>query len=157
MVHFRDAKHEDYEVIATFPQNEMELFHVFPSGEFPLLPSQLEKAASVRLHPTVILSKDEIIGYSNLYDLVDGLHCWLGNVIISPHYRGKGIGKYLIDQMKVRAKEELRVEELRLVCHNTNTAALLFYKKQGFKPYDIKQIEHKQGYHVAGILMEIEL
>jgi ribosomal protein S18 acetylase RimI-like enzyme len=59
-------------------------------------------------------------------------------VIIDPEHRGKGAGRYLIDVMTERAKEELKVTELRLVCHNTNTRALVLYYKVGFKPFDIK-------------------
>lgn len=58
---------------------------------------------------------------------------WLGNVIVSPEYRGKGASEYLINVM-------LEKETLRLACHNTNSRGLAFYSKYGFKPFDIKII-----------------
>jgi GNAT superfamily N-acetyltransferase len=154
---FRDVYTEDFTIISTFPQSESELFYMFPKGKFPLEPEQLIDAATERLLPTVILMNHNVIGYSNFYDLSVERDCWLGNVIIDPRFRGHGAGAYLIQSMKERAKNELKVKELKLVCHNVNTTALLFYFKQGFKPFDMKIIQDHNNHSIAGIKMSLEL
>jgi len=156
MFSHRPARKEDFGVIAAFPQDEYELFYMYPRGIFPLTAEQLEEAARDRKHPTVITCGGEVIGFCSMYNVTDE-ECWVGNVIIAPHYRGKGAGKYLIQTMKHLAKSELKVKLLRLVCHNINTRALLFYVKLGFKPFDFKTMKDPNGNEVVGIMMGVEL
>lgn len=153
MFSYRNAKKEDFDLIATFPQNRTEVFYMYPKGLYPLDSEQLYLTSQTRQLTTVIEYEEEVVGYCNVYDLVEGEHCWLGNVIISPRFRGKGAGKYLINLMIERAKKELSVKELRLVCHNTNTKALLLYYKMGFKPYDMKAINDYNNDEIVGIKM----
>ncbi|GIP39102.1 N-acetyltransferase [Paenibacillus sp. J31TS4] len=152
----RTAAHEDFPIIAAFPQSPEELFYMFPKGQYPLAPEQLEEAALRRLEPTVILRDGQIAGYGNLYTDEDRQEYWLGNVIVAPGVRNSGAGTYLIQTMKEKARS-YQAKQLNLVCHNTNTKALLFYFKQGFLPYGLKQMEDYKGDRIAGILMAIDL
>ncbi|WP_081417548.1 GNAT family N-acetyltransferase [Paenibacillus sp. Soil522] len=72
------------------------------------------------MEPTVILCNQEVVAYANFYDH-DGDSCWLGNVIVPPDYQGKGASQYLIRVMEIIGREKLKVQRLKLVCHNTNT------------------------------------
>jgi N-acetylglutamate synthase-like GNAT family acetyltransferase len=153
MYTYRAVVSDDFEIISSFPQNEEELFYMFPKAAYPLTPSQVEEGVKNRLKPTVILHQQEVVAYANLYEHEEDF-CWLGNVIVSPHYRGKDVSKYLIDVMVGIAKEEIKVKKLKLVCHNTNTRGVLFYTKQGFKPFDITRIEKPSGEMIAGVRME---
>ncbi|UUZ79579.1 GNAT family N-acetyltransferase [Paenibacillus sp. P26] len=85
----RPAVSEDFVTIATFPQNEQELFFIYPKWSYPVRPADMEEIANQRMEPTVVTCEEEIAGYSNLYLVEEGSHCWLGNVIVSPAYRGK--------------------------------------------------------------------
>jgi len=120
MYQYRPLQSSDLETLCTFPQNEEELFFMFPKAKYPLTPDQIWEVARNRLEPTVILIDQEIVSYANFYDH-DGEFCWLGNVIVSPDYRGKGVSQYLIGVMETIAKQKLKVKKLNLVCHNTNT------------------------------------
>jgi ribosomal protein S18 acetylase RimI-like enzyme len=146
----------DLETIATFPQNEDELFFMFPSATFPLTIDQLEAGAKKRLKSTVVLHNEIVVAYANFYDH-EGDYCWIGNVIVSLDYRGKGAAKYLLETMTNKAKNELNVKILRLCCHNTNTRGVFFYTKLGFKPFAISKLEKPSGELIAGIRMEKEL
>jgi len=127
-----------------------------PRGVFPLTAEQLEEVAKSRVRPTVITFGGQVIGYCSMYNVTDE-ECWLGNVIIAPPFRGKGAGQYLIQTMMHVAKTELKVKRLRLVCHNINTRALLFYVKMGFKPFDFKTMKDPNGNEIVGIMMGVEL
>ncbi|WP_442600705.1 GNAT family N-acetyltransferase [Paenibacillus sp. KN14-4R] len=157
MFSYRDSKKEDFDYISKFPQNKTELFYMFPKGLYPADPEQLYQTSQTRQLATVIEYEEEIVGYCNLYGLVEGEHCWLGNVIINPRFRGQGAGEYLVNLMLERARNELNVKELRLVCHNINTKALLLYYKIGFKPYDMKIISDPDNNQIAGIIMRMEV
>ncbi|GAB6931138.1 hypothetical protein JCM10914A_51210 [Paenibacillus sp. JCM 10914] len=156
MYDHRLAVTSDFDIIATFPQDARELFFMYPKGKYPIDPQALEEVATVGLNPTVVTHNNQVVGYANLYD-VGQYECWLGNVIVSPAYRGKGAGRYLIETMQVFAKEELRVQRFRLVCHNINTAALLFYTKFGFTPIGSVIMQDTEGREIVGIKMEMDL
>lgn len=157
MLGYRDVTHEDFTTIAAFPQNQEELFYMFPKGIYPITADELEEVASSRFSPTVITYDGEVAGYCNLYDVNVGQDCWLGNVIVHPEFRRKGIGVFLIETMKNRALMEHKAKELKLICHNTNTRALLFYYKLGFRPFDMKVMEDYKNNTIAGIKMSINL
>ena len=152
----RAVQSRDFEIIATFPQNRNELFFMYPKGIYPLTAQQLEEAAMTRTHPIVVTRGQQVAGYCNLYDVTQE-DCWLGNVIVAPAFRGGGAGGYMIRTMMDYAREELQVAKFRLVCHNTNTAALLFYTKLGFTPFGIKTLNGPDGQEIAGIKMEQSL
>jgi len=152
----RPVRDDDYVIISKFPQDKRELFYMFPKGTFPLSANQLKDVAQARTNPTVITKNEEVVGYCNLYD-VSSHDCWLGNVIIKPQHRGNGIGKYLVETMIEYAKAELEINYFRLVCHNVNTRALLFYSALGFKPFDSKVLLDPDGNQIVGIKMEIKI
>lgn len=154
---FRDAKKEDFNTIALFPQNEQELFYMYPKGKYPIMADELADVAAGRILPTVITDDGEVVGYCNLYDVIAGEFCWIGNLIVSPESRGTGAADFLVQTIIRRAAEEYKVNHINLICHNTNIAALLFYYRLGFKPYDMKiMIDYKQQ-RIVGIKMQKEL
>jgi len=156
MYTYRELQASDCETIAIFPQNEDELFFMFPSATYPLTAGQIVERVKDRLKATVVLDQSEVIAFANLYDY-NGESCWLGNVIVAPIHRGMGASKYLVDTMSTIARKELNVRKLKLVCHNTNTRGLLFYTKLGFIPYEISSRQKPSGEFIAGIHMEKEL
>ncbi|WP_282940796.1 GNAT family N-acetyltransferase [Paenibacillus sp. RC67] len=151
----RPVAKEDFQIIATFPQNESELFFIYPKWNYPVQPEQMEEVASQRYNATVITHNQEVVGYCNLYNVTEREHGYLGNVIIAPDYRGQGAAAYLINVMKQKAKQDRGVRQLRLMCHNINTRALLFYNKMGFKPFDFKELLDKQGNKL--VLLELAI
>ncbi|WDH96905.1 GNAT family N-acetyltransferase [Paenibacillus urinalis] len=137
----RSLEEQDLEIISSFPQTEKELKYVSPKFTYPLTPSQILQISEGRLELTVVLDQrtSEVVGYANIYrDISDESICWLGNVIVSPIYRGQGAAPYLIEVMLSKAKYNLGYHTVRLACHSTNSRGLAFYTKQGFKPFDIK-------------------
>lgn len=158
MYSYRNATLADYSTICDFPQDSLEVFFMSPKLKYPLTSEQLEKAAKDRINPTVILNAHEqVIGYANFYNQQENDFYWLGNVIVSPDYRGKGAAEFLICTMMLAAKDTLKLRELHLICHNVNTKGILFYSRLGFKPYDIVKRTGPDETPIAGILMKIDL
>ncbi|EGL16858.1 MULTISPECIES: GNAT family N-acetyltransferase [unclassified Paenibacillus] len=154
----RPLSPDDLDVICGLPQHAGELFYMYPKGAYPLTPEQIRETLKTRLCPTVITAEGGgIAAYANLYDCVREKECWLGNVIVAPEYRGKGASSYLIRTMMDKAKRELDVPFLNLVCHNTNTPALLLYAKLGFCPFDVSEKSGPDGKRLAGIHMRASL
>lgn len=158
MYSYRKAILADYSTICEFPKDSLEVFFMSPKLDYPLTSEQLVQTAKDRINPTVILNAHEqVIGYANFYNQQENDFYWLGNVIVSPDYRGKGAAEFLICTMMSVTKEELGVRELHLVCHNVNTKGILFYSRLGFKPYDIVKRTGPDETPIAGVLMKIDL
>ncbi|WP_219836775.1 GNAT family N-acetyltransferase [Paenibacillus sp. R14(2021)] len=154
----RSLMGEDLRWIASFPQSADELFYVSPRFHYPLTPDQIMKLLEYRRLPTVVIdaATGHTAGYANLYDCQE-TSCWLGNVIVSPRYRGQGAAEVLLKTMMHKAKSELHMQKLLLSCHQTNARGLAFYHKHGFKPYDMKRIPMENKRDVITIQMAIDL
>lgn len=158
MYSLRPVQAEDFPVICSMPLDEEELYFMFPSAHYPLTSEQMEHALHKREKPTVILDENQnVIAYANFYGREEGVHCWLGNVIVASQFRGTGASEFLIHSMMNIAKNELNVPRLKLVCHHTNPRAIFFYTKLGFKPFGIKKLKRQDGEIIAGIEMFIDL
>ncbi|KRF07997.1 hypothetical protein ASG89_16290 [Paenibacillus sp. Soil766] len=152
----RPATNEDFNTISSFPRNAEELYYMSPVLQYPLTSEQLVESTKSRLKQTVVVDgKGQLLGYANIYGLEEGKQCWLGNVIVSPGARGTGAAEFLIRTMIARVKDELKIQELHLVCHNVNTRGLIFYTKLGFKPYLVEKKMNHVGDTIAGIRMKL--
>lgn len=149
----RSVEKEDFEHISKFPQNDMELFFMFPKADFPLTVTQLENAVNNRYDSTVVLKDKIVVGFANFYEVTINEHCSIGNVIINPDFRGIGIGSYLIKTMESIAVTKYNVKEIHISCFNKNVDGLLLYSKLGYKPYDIEKWTYKQSSPEALIKM----
>lgn len=147
----RELRESDLAEISAFPSSRDELFFIGPRFVYPLTPDQIRTMLANRASPTVAVDGDDKpIAYANLYDLnPEASTCWLGNVIISPDYRGRGVAERLLRTMMRKARDEHGIGTLKLYCHNTNTRALLFYAKHGFVPCGSNVVESHQGKLVA--------
>ena len=151
----RPVDEKDIQVICSFPQSEDELFFLFPNAAFPLAPSQLQDAIAQRSDSTVVEFGGEVVAFANFYRWEAGGCCSIGNVIVSPATRGRGVGHYLIEKMIGLAFSKHQATEVTVSCFNQNIAGLLLYPKLGFQPYGIEERQDKRGNRVALIHMRL--
>jgi GNAT superfamily N-acetyltransferase len=147
----------DLPLICSFPQTVEELFFMFPKASFPLTVPQLQDSINQRFDSTVILHQNQVIGFANFYRCEPGIVCTIGNVIVAPHMRGKGAGKYLIETMIHLAKSKHHVSDIQLSCFNTNTTGLVFYTRFGFKPFAFEERIDPFNQYVISIHMHFDL
>lgn len=132
---YRDVQGNDFEQICLFPQNEEELFYMFPRASYPLRADDLRACASERIEPTVFLSDGNLAGYANIIKVEQGSSGSIGNIIVAPSFRGKGLGRYILDVMIQKLKDQFSIKEARLACYSINVSGLTLYHKYGFIPY----------------------
>ena len=150
---FRSATPEDFPAICQLITSEEELFLVYPKGKYPLTVAQLESLAEVREQLTVMVEGERVIGFANLYHHRPGQFAYIGNVIVDPHCRGRGLGRLLIEYLFDLAVERLVLPEVRISVFSDNTTALLLYAALGFSPYEIEARINPKGERVALIHM----
>ena len=111
---------------------------------YPLSPEEtLENIRNVlqsKMHTAfVALDENRIIGWIGaaqalMIEVVP--HCEINGLVIGEEYRGKGIGKLLIEKVKQWAKEN-GSDRVSLHCNIKRAEAHIFYEHIGFK--EIKQ------------------
>ena len=125
-----------------------ELFFFFPNACWPLSPEQFTVTINERVDNTVIIDKGQVVAFANFYRWGDK-ECAIGNVIVSPLARGKGVGRYLIQTMMKKAFAQHLTEQVTLSCFNENIAGLLLYSQIGFEPCAIEARHDQDGHPVA--------
>ena len=153
----RAVETNDLEIISKFPQDEFELYFMYPKAIFPLTINQLQASIDNRFDSTVVLYENKIVGFANFYKVKTGHYCSIGNVIVGPLYRGKGVGVYLINLMEGIALQKYSVKEVHISCFNSNITGLLLYNKLGFVPYEIEKRFVRKSFPIALIKMKKEL
>jgi len=135
MIEFRKAKEEDLGCVAGFLATPDELFFFHPKADFPMTAQQLLPNYRSRKGNTVIIAEGRVSGYANFISVSEGNSAIIGNVVVDPRLRGKGLGRELISHMEALAKSTYGVRQIQIPCFNTNTSGLLFYHKIGYVPY----------------------
>lgn len=151
----RPLEEKDIPVICGFPQSVDELFYMFPKATYPLTPHQLKEAITHCSDSTVIEMDGTVVGFANFSRWEFRGRCSLGNVIISPHARSRGVGRYLISYMIDIAFDKHEAREVTASCFNRNVPGLLFYPKLGFQPYAVDERQDKHGARVALIHLRL--
>ena len=135
----RPLEEADAAVICTFPQTEEELFFAFPKEAYPLTPDALMHAARQRLSPTVVLDDEDVVGYANFIKVKERGFCAIGNLMVHPHHRRKGVASHLVKVMVRQATEIYCARLVRTACFSHNQAAYQLYHKLGFRPGEMEQ------------------
>ncbi len=154
---FRPVEPRDVPVICTFAQSADEAFFFFPKCTWPVTPEQLAAAIAQRSDSSVVVEGDEVLAFANFYQWEQGGTCSLGNVLVSPAARGRGVARYLVTQMIEVARERHQAREMKVSCFNHNTAGLLLYPRLGFVPFGIEERQDQHGRRVALVQMRQSL
>lgn len=152
----RLLEEKDAATICTFVQSQEELFFFFPKAQYPLTPDQLVDGAGEREMPTVALMGDQVVGYANFIEVRPSLFCTLGNLVVDPSRRRRGVAAFLVQTMQQIASEAHGARFLRASCFSHNTAAYQLYHKLGFKPIGMAHRTSPSGEPVLLVHMEVK-
>lgn len=150
---FRPVQTADIPAICGFAQSADEAFFFFPKGTWPVTPEQLAAAIAQRSDSSVVVEGDEVLAFANFYQWEQGGVCSLGNVLVSPAARGRGVARFLVEQMIEVARQRHQAREMKVSCFNHNTAGLLLYPQLGFLPFGIVERQDHAGRRVALVQM----
>lgn len=151
----RPVAEQDIALICSFVRTKAEQYFFFPKATWPLTVEQLRGSIAQRSNSTVVELDGEVVGFANFYQWEHGGTCTIGNVIVSPEARGRGVAQYLVRQMIRQATDQHAAKDICLSCFNQNVAGLLLYPKLGFVPFAIEAREDSQGQRVALIHMRL--
>ena len=83
---------------------------------------------------------DTVVGYGGMWLIIDEAH--ITNIAVHPDYRGKKIGKRIVEEMIVEAKNE-GITSLTLEVRVSNVPAIKLYKD-----LDFQEVGTRKGYYV---------
>lgn len=129
----RPVQAGDLERLCEFAETPDELFYFYPKATFPLDLAHLKRAIAERTDSTVALYNGDLAGFANFYRWDPKGVCAIGNVMVAPEHRRKGVGRYVIETMIDLARTKHQAREVHVSCFIDNTGGLALYKKLGFE------------------------
>lgn len=151
---FINAEEKHFDAIANLATSAEELFSFCATGSYPWDKAQIREIAQQRKNLTVAVEAEQVLAFSNLYNVIPGKCAFIGNVVVSNTYQGQGIGQQLIQHMIHTCQQQYQAVA-HLSVFNFNVRAMLMYQKLGFRPYDLEQFINPQGETVALIHMRL--
>jgi ribosomal protein S18 acetylase RimI-like enzyme len=154
---FRDALESDFPAICALVKSREEQFLIFPRGRWPFTVKQLHRLADERIGLTVAVFDDRVIGFANFYQYVSDHYAFIGNVIVDRDWRGRGIGRDLLEYMMATARDRYRLPEIRVSVFKYNVPAVSLYRSLGFGTYDSEVKHDPAGNRVTLLHMQHRL
>jgi len=134
-VQFRRVRDTDLGEIINFVRSADELFLFAPAASYPLSIDALQVIIHQRLHASVLVYQQRVAGFANFYQYEKGESIFLGNLVVHPQLRGKGLGTLLVKHMLADLFKHYDVREARLSVFAGNHAAMNLYTSFGFRMY----------------------
>ena len=123
-----------YAAIAGWPESaEASQRWAGPGVPFPLPPDRFAHALDLAARPGWVLldEQGQCLGFGQYWmTAADTAH--LGRIIVSPHVRGHGLGRALMQALSAQAMREDGIQRLTLRVYRDNTAAVALYRDLGF-------------------------
>lgn len=149
---FLNAREDHFAAIAQLVSSPEELYSVCPSGSFPWSYEQICSISKARSDLTVCIIDDQVVAFGNLYNVKPSESAFIGNVIVSDAYKGKGVGRALIEYLSSKCLNIYQAVPY-LSVFNYNTSALLLYTKLGFQPFSAEPRVSPNGQAVVLLKM----
>jgi RimJ/RimL family protein N-acetyltransferase len=150
MYTIRPIEDRDLDTIIGFFAEEKDLRYSFPEAPYPLTKEFLQQSIDTRSDSSVVVRNGAPVAFANLFNIVHGEECTIGNVIVDKKQRRKGAAQFLIHAMVDIAVKRYHVGRVIVPCWSENTAGLMLYSRLGFRPYDVivKQFSTARSVHV---------
>ncbi len=134
---FRPVEVRDHAILCELLADPAELFRVYPAGTAPFDSAQLQGLLREREDVTVIEVDGSVAGFAGLYNVCPE-SAFIGNLVIAPRWRGRGIGLKLLQHMLglIAARA---IPEARLSVFVDNANALRLYHRNGFIPFAMEE------------------
>lgn len=102
---------------------------------------QLELASILKnkdsIHVSVCMDEERLVGIAMMatYKVISGFKGMIEDVVVSSHYRGKGIGRKLMEKLLEQAEHQ-KLDAILLFSGHHRKAAISLYKSLGFNLKD---------------------
>lgn len=134
----RPVQPSNYATVASWPESAGATQRwAGPGVPFPLSPERFAQVLELEVRPGWALLDEQgvCVGFGQYWmTATDTAH--LGRIIVSPHVRGRGLGRALMQALCTQAQHEDGVQHLTLRVYRDNAAAAALYRDLGFQQVD---------------------
>lgn len=131
----------DQELVGVFRwfNSEKSVFYwAGPDISYPLQIKRFKTESKFeKSHSYILKQGRQLLAFGQIYNRLD--RCHLGRLVVSPSYRGQGIGQHLIEALLAEGQRELGLSKSSLFVLNDNKAAMKLYQKLNFKVAEYPQ------------------
>jgi RimJ/RimL family protein N-acetyltransferase len=145
--------------IATWVQDERDLFWLAPRTSFPLTPEKILQWSTSHNELLVLSSPDDdLMGYAEINTMSrNPRNLWLGHIIIPPHHRTRRLGRRFVRLLLEKSFQSHDALRVSLVVFPENHAAVHCYYRAGFTQHaDEFHQFHPTGRKVRMLRMDVE-
>ena len=89
------------------------------------------------------------------YGLKEDESVYVGNVVVDPRQRGRGLGRTIVDHMVRQAFEQYDLPLVKIAVFSNNVGALLLYGSYGFRPFSMKEERDYRGQRVVNLFLRL--
>jgi len=150
----RPVQESYLERIIGFFGEEKDLRYSFPEADWPLTVDILKRSIDTRSDSSVVVRNNAPVAFANIFNIVPGKECTIGNVIVDKKHRKKGAGRFLVNAMVGMAIERHKAGRIIVPCWSENTAGLMLYTRLGFRPYDLVVKQFSTAGSVPVLMLE---
>lgn len=102
-----------------------------PGVTYPLQVKRFKTESKFQeCHSYALKQGRQLMAFGQIYERLD--HCHLGRLVVSPQYRGQGVGEKLIEALMTEGQRKLNLFQASLFVLSDNKAAIKLYEKSGF-------------------------
>ena len=102
-----------------------------PGVSYPLQIKRFKTESKFeKSHSYVLKQGRQLLAFGQIYNRLD--HCHLGRLVVSPAFRGQGVGGQLIKELLAEGRQKLRLTRGSLFVLSDNKAAIKLYQKMAF-------------------------
>ena len=102
-----------------------------PGITFPLQIKRFKTDSKFDKSQSFVLKQDRtLLAFGQIYNRLD--HCHLGRLVVSPSYRGQGIGRRLVEVLLEEGHRALGLSKSSLFVLSDNKPAMKLYQNLGF-------------------------
>ncbi len=149
---------KDYKKLTNWINSELETVQFAGSSfSYPITKEQIQTCLNDnKSHIFKFIYQNVVIGLGEIY-LEDKKTIKLGKILIGDNkFRGKGLGKIIINKLLKKSFEEFHVEYVHLYVYNWNIGAIKCYEKCGMVKNKTTKITKFKNTTWTAINMEID-
>ncbi|MCX7553054.1 GNAT family N-acetyltransferase [Marinicella sp. S1101] len=103
-----------------------------PDISYPLQIKRFKTQSKYHKSQSYVLKQGRtLLAFGQIYNRLD--HCHLGRLVVSPKFRGQGVGVHLIEALLQAGQDDLNLDKGSLFVLSDNTSAMKLYEKVGFE------------------------
>jgi len=122
-------------VFRWFHSEKSVLYWAGPDVTYPLQVKRFKTETKFdQSHSYVLKQGRQLLAFGQIYNRLE--HCHLGRLVVSPAFRGQGVGRYLVEVLLAQGVQKLGLAKGSLFVLADNKPAIKLYQAMNFKVTD---------------------